>query len=322
MARRRDYPFNSRDLKWGTNLVSSIIAGLIVAPFAIANSLPKTSSNITTKESNTRIKPSYETIIDSIVKQVSNYKCISIRKEYYELIKKNLRIQNLIKKLQNKKEFYKYILKATYLFPKTKSKCTKKIDNIIKEIATLENKYAIPTIILETLDDSTNSIKPKNAYISLNEKIPECKQIYLKYSCQKCIEKDNGYFNVNTPPKLLLQFNEIELYFYNDSIILMTKDNFVAIDYESISVEKFKNPVIIYDPSTDSQFKVLWARWEHPRMDGGPDMRYRCNAFLTCVEINIIKLKIFTENINLIFANTTDADFIYKLIVDKQKNLD
>lgn len=321
MARRRDYPFNSRDLKWGSNLVSSVIAGLIVAPFTIVNSLPNTSYNTNNKTLNTSIKPSYETIIDNIVKQVSNYKCISIRKEYYRLIKENKRTQNLIKKLNYKKECYKYILKATYLFPKLKCKYTRKIDNIIKEIKTLENKYAIPTIILKTPDDSTNTIKPQNAYISLNNKIQECKKIYLEYTCQKCIEKDNGYFKVNTPPQLLLQFNDIELYFYNDYIILMTNNSFVAIDYESISVEKFKNSVIIDSPSSESQFKVLWKRWEHSRMDGGPDMRYRCNDFLICVEINIIKLTIFKETINLIFANTTDAYFIYKLITDKQNCL-
>lgn len=322
MARRRNYPFNSRDLKWGTNLVSSIITGLIVAPIAIANSLPDTpASNTTTNTSNTSIKSSYKKIINNIVKQVSNDKCISIRKEYYKLIKNNKRIQNLIKKMKLKKEFYKHILKATFLFPKFKCNYTRKIDNIIKEITTLENKYTTPTIILETSENSTTSIKLRNAYISLNNKISECKKIYLEYTCQKCIEKDSGYFKVNTRPQLLLQFNDIELYFYNDFIILMTNDNFVVIDYESISVEKFKNSVIMDSPSSNSQFKVLWQRWEHSRMNGGPDLRYKYNALHTCVEINIIKLMIFSETINLIFANTTDADFIYRLITDKQFRL-
>ena len=51
MARRND-PFNSRNAKWGANLISTLIAWSIVAPFAMAETLSNTqsaSSNIDNK---------------------------------------------------------------------------------------------------------------------------------------------------------------------------------------------------------------------------------------------------------------------------------
>lgn len=44
MARRND-PFSKRNTKWGTNLISTLIAWSIVAPFAVADSIPNTSYN-------------------------------------------------------------------------------------------------------------------------------------------------------------------------------------------------------------------------------------------------------------------------------------
>ena len=41
---RRNYPFNKRDLRFGTNLVSTLIAWSIAAPFAIGNSSSKSAS--------------------------------------------------------------------------------------------------------------------------------------------------------------------------------------------------------------------------------------------------------------------------------------
>ena len=45
MARRKD-PFNKRDSKWGLNLVSTLIAWSIAAPFAIGSSLSKNTSYV------------------------------------------------------------------------------------------------------------------------------------------------------------------------------------------------------------------------------------------------------------------------------------
>ena len=40
---RRNYPFHKRDVKRGSNLISGLLACLIVAPFAIVDSLPESS---------------------------------------------------------------------------------------------------------------------------------------------------------------------------------------------------------------------------------------------------------------------------------------
>lgn len=49
MGRRKDYPFNERDINKAGNLVSGLLAGLIVAPFAIIDSMPNNTNNLNTE---------------------------------------------------------------------------------------------------------------------------------------------------------------------------------------------------------------------------------------------------------------------------------
>lgn len=49
MGRRKNYPWNSRTDKQMTNLVSGLLAGLIVAPFAIMDSVPNNTNNLNTE---------------------------------------------------------------------------------------------------------------------------------------------------------------------------------------------------------------------------------------------------------------------------------
>ena len=49
MGRRKNYPWNSRAEKQMTNLVSGLLAGLIVAPFAIMDSVPNNTNNLNTE---------------------------------------------------------------------------------------------------------------------------------------------------------------------------------------------------------------------------------------------------------------------------------
>ncbi len=50
MGRRRNYPWNSRTEKQMTNLVSGLLAGLIVAPFAAVETIAKNGNDITYKK--------------------------------------------------------------------------------------------------------------------------------------------------------------------------------------------------------------------------------------------------------------------------------
>lgn len=49
MGRRKNYPWDSRVDKQMTNLVSGLLAGLIVAPFAIMDSMPNNTNNLNTE---------------------------------------------------------------------------------------------------------------------------------------------------------------------------------------------------------------------------------------------------------------------------------
>lgn len=49
MGRRTNYPWDSRVDKQMTNLVSGLLAGLIVAPFAIMDSMPNNTNNLSTE---------------------------------------------------------------------------------------------------------------------------------------------------------------------------------------------------------------------------------------------------------------------------------
>ena len=46
MGRRKNYPWDSRADKQMTNLVSGLLAGLIVAPFAIMDSVLNNTNNL------------------------------------------------------------------------------------------------------------------------------------------------------------------------------------------------------------------------------------------------------------------------------------
>ena len=45
MGRRKNYPWNSRVDKQMTNLVSGLLTGLILAPFAIMDSIPNNTND-------------------------------------------------------------------------------------------------------------------------------------------------------------------------------------------------------------------------------------------------------------------------------------
>lgn len=50
MGRRKNYPWNSRTDKQMTNLVSGLLTGLIVAPFAAVETIAKNGNDITYKK--------------------------------------------------------------------------------------------------------------------------------------------------------------------------------------------------------------------------------------------------------------------------------
>ena len=49
MGRRKNYPWNSRVDKQMTNLVSGLLTGLILAPFAIMDSIPNNTNDLNTE---------------------------------------------------------------------------------------------------------------------------------------------------------------------------------------------------------------------------------------------------------------------------------
>ena len=51
MGRRKNYPWNSRVDKQMTNLVSGLLTGLILAPFAIMDSIPNNTNDLNTSDS-------------------------------------------------------------------------------------------------------------------------------------------------------------------------------------------------------------------------------------------------------------------------------
>lgn len=375
---RRDYPFNKKHTKWGTNLVSTLIAWTIAAPFAMGDTsynIPSTSNNADKKpkskilaiitiilgillaplffalikhsfntESITSIFPiisititivvyakilyivlcafednEFDSIIKYLEKRNPDY-CNKTKEKYYSIIKHNKGIDKKKIKLTNrlKKFVFRQNLTKILSLPNKESKYLKNIELIKSEINSLEKRYLKQVISLDSsATDNTTQITPKDTYI-LNGKIGDYWHIDFENQHHKCIKKNNSFFETNIPSRLSLHYDSVEYHFYDKVMIIMSKDNFVIIDYNNIYIEENIFTIQLHSSNSKSNFNVLWEEWEHPCKNGLPDLRYKHNDLCIYVEIATIGLNIFSKNINFAFTEKNDAKFIYNLISNKK----
>ena len=331
---RKNYPFHKRDVDFGAKITSSLLTGLIVAPFALIDSLENSFStdtaygannkDVTNNKTKFSVSPSsiYQNIVTSIAKEAkeSPYNKIQynvIKEDYYNTITLNKSIEAKRQILYKQLNHYKTKLKWWGIFPKYNLKYTKIIQLILSEISSLENTYIEPVIKLnEVSENNSDCIKISNIYLETNKYIYKGKRLNLAdLPINK--EKNKNFFKINIAPILSICYDHIELHFYTPFMILMSKSDFVIIDYNCISAEYRVIP--IQPISFVSGFKIVNSRWEHSCLNGSPDLRFKSNKKIFDVEIGIIELEIFSQKISLICNQQENASLIYRLISNRKK---
>ena len=94
----------------------------------------------------------------------------------------------------------------------------------------------------------------------------------------------------------------------------MTKDDFVVVDRESISMSYRTFSVVMSASNVLPYYNVIGTKWCHSRLDGGPDLRYKNNTEDSLVELGLIEIKINTQTINLLFTEPLAGRLVYKAI--------
>lgn len=117
-------------------------------------------------------------------------------------------------------------------------------------------------------------------------------------------QKDGLFFDIDSSPRQSLLFPSIEMCFYPDCLLLMTKDDFVVVDRECISMSYRTFSVEMAASNVLPHYNVIGTKWRYSRLDGGPDLRYKNNAKDSLVELGLIEVKINTQTINLLFTES------------------
>ena len=370
---RRKYPFNKHSLNFGTNLVSSLLAGLIIAPFTcidtssnaiddfgkspiskseaitliiiglfltpllfyisslflffvvwgaiallVIESFSSHYANNTTNNVNNKnftttktLQSKYEDVVNVIAQNINTIEHNKIKKEYDDIIDFNKNIENKKQILNEQIKNYKKKIKYFQILPAYKKEYNKKIEMILCEISSLDQQIKKPSIILdETTLKNTRSIKSKgHIYLLINKNIDTFNKIdFSKLPRRK--KKSECFFEVSHTPLCSLCFSSIELYFYSNIMLIMSKDKFAIINYDNISI---KSKIIKIDTCNleyASNFKIINEKWEHTCLDGTPDLRCKNNTKKIFIEVATLELKIFTQTITFLL-NAEDNVFSF-----------
>lgn len=310
MGYKRDF-YSRRDYKRTTKAVSGIIAGLIVAPFAIAEAAsklnPPTYSNTYIPKPK-KVKVNTQQPIKAHKKLLNTLSQVnsSTMVGYSQYIKSSTTINQEIAELNTDIVKYKTFLKLFGFFPRLKQKLFQDIRTAYREINSLNRFNKVPIAL------SCPRVELKGyIYLDLNNKINAGKQICIDKLAHKK-GKPHLFYSINRVPSTSLHFENIELYFFDDAIIFMTKDDYVVIDKESIFVEYRIIPIEASLLNKDEkQFNILDTHCRHFCKDGTIDLRY---VNYRMIELGVIELRISEQKINLLFSNIDCGKQFYNLL--------
>ena len=372
MGRRKNYPWNSRVDKQMTNLVSGLLTGFIVAPFAIMGSMPNNTNNLKTEPVSKLVaiifliigialtplflplislafealngiilgpfiffalifipllvwggilylviesfnnnkktnKPKvainvYQKLVLSLSKdsKIAN----NIRTDFNSIIKSNVEIKQKITKLNNTIDTSKRNLKIMGFIPNVKKNCFSKIKASSREIH-----------FLNTFNKVSASTEELNGYVYLdvNTIISAGKSISLDKLAQNK-KKTHLFYAINKEPSISLQFRNIELYFFDDVLALMTEDAYIVVDKNTVFLEYRSIPVEGSMANKDAtKFNILDTRCRHFRKDGTMDMRY---YYYRLIELGVLELTIASQKVNLLFSNTESGNKLYHHLIN------
>lgn len=243
----------------------------------------------------------YGKLINTINEDKSLMLSNKIREDYYDIVNSNNNIRQQITILNNKVDKCERRIKSFRYFPILKNKYISKKEKILLEIKIKEELYKKPIISLDVFSNNESTIQDINGevFFKLNfDFIP--KQTINFDSIAHSEIKKCFFFDVNINPKLSLQFNSLELHFYDDVLIIMSKKDFAIVSIESLSVS-YKT---MFVHSKSSKYYKAFNK--------------KPVGLIYYDEIALVEINVLSQKLNLLFSNIVDGLIIYSLLIKSQ----
>lgn len=291
----------------------SLILFLLLAPiFAIYMivtvilelvSLFSTSKDKTENKSSSNKPSPYSKLITALSKDTRVTKL-----DYSNLVRPTIEIKQRIETLNSIIDTYKSRARSFGFIPKLKNRYIKKIQAAFREIHSLEAFNKIPVSADKPITEIEGEI-----YHNINTRLNSGNKINLD-NWHKIKHKAQIPYAINNVPRLSFQFNPIELYFFNDALAIITKEDYLVINGDNIFAEYRTLSLDVSLANKDEkQFNVLDDRCRYFCKDGSIDLRYRNYRI---VEMGVLELNITTQKIILLFSNAKYGYSIYKSLLD------
>jgi hypothetical protein len=309
-----DFPFIGVFITFAIVFIPLMVWGAILY-LSIESFWKRRGESKSTDESKVRRLNQYELIVKSIAEQNENSKYDFVRAEYFRTLETNANIEAKIIKCEESISRLETKIKRFGKIFNLTDKYQRMLDSNRSELAILRNSKLKESIVLnqEPFDKSGDLIVNGDVCLSLNTTIEPFQRLNLsRYS--KMTHKDGLFFDVDSLPRQSLLFASIEMCFYSDCLLLMTKDDFVVVDRESISMSYRTFSVEMSASNVLPYYNVIGTKWRHSRLDGGPDLRYKNNTEDSLVELGLIEIKINAQTINLLFTESLAGRLVYKAI--------
>ena len=242
----------------------------------------------------------YDKLINIINEDKSLKVSNRIRETYYNIVNtnNNIRQQNTI--LNNKVDKCERRIKLFRYFPIFKNNYISKKEKFLSVIENNERLYKTPIITIDVYNQNETTIQDLNGevFLKLNFDFIPKQTINFDNIAHSEIKK-NFFFEINVKPKLSLQFYSLELHFYDDVLLIMTKNDFAVIDIESISVNK---TFMLIHSKSSKYYKSF---------------KKKSVGLVFYDRITLVEIKVLSQKINLLFTNIADSLIVYNLLAQK-----
>lgn len=244
------------------------------------------------------------TIYDKLINTINEENSNRVRETYYNIVNSNNKIRKQNTELSNKVDKCERSIKSFRYFPILKNKYINKKEKFLSVIENNESSYKKPIITLDVYNTNETTIQDLNGevFLKMNYDFTPKQTINFDKISHSEIKK-NFFFDVNVNPILSLQFNSLELHFYEDVLLIMTKKDFAIVNIESLSVSK---SFMLIHCQSSKYYKSF---------------KKKSVGLVFYERVTLVEIKVLSQKINLLFTNIADSLIVYNLLM-KQKNYD
>ena len=244
------------------------------------------------------------TIYDKLINTINEENSNRVRETYYNIVNSNNKIRKQNTELSNKVDKCERRIKSFRYFPILKNKYINKKEKFLSVIENNESSYKKPIITLDVYNTNETTIQDLNGevFLKMNYDFTPKQTINFDKISHSEIKK-NFFFDVNVNPILSLQFNSLELHFYEDVLLIMTKKDFAIVNIESLSVNK---SFMLIHCQSSKYYKSF---------------KKKSVGLVFYERVTLVEIKVLSQKINLLFTNIADSLIVYNLLM-KPKNYD